>query len=148
MAIYYDQKHSPINIRDIVYLWVTRKLNKGYRIPHSSTLNVIKTGLFKVLERIGKGAVRLDLPAHIKIHLVVSIVHLSPAQTDPYGRALVTVGRVTEAAEDVSVADVPELTTTPAVDAPPALPTAPGEAQRYIVDRILTKELRRKLGTK
>ena len=147
MAIYYDQKHSPIQIEDMAYLNLTRKLNHGYRIPYASKLDVIRTGPFKVLERVGKNAFRLELPTHMKIHPVISAVHLSPAQPDPYQRPPVAVGQITEAATD-ETEETAQHNDNTSTSHPPPLPSAPGEPQRYIIDRILTKELRRKPGTR
>ena len=38
-----------------------------------------KIGAFKVLSKVSKLAYKLDLPPHIKIHPVVSVIHLEPA---------------------------------------------------------------------
>ena len=45
-------------------------------------------GLFRVLEKIGKLAYRLELPETWEIHKIVSIAHLepTPAEEDPYHR--------------------------------------------------------------
>ena len=73
--------------------WVKLRLRpKTYRLPsvEKQKLGPQFLGPFRVLEVVGRGnAVRLELPAAMKIHPVISVIHLEPARvpgTDPYGR--------------------------------------------------------------
>ena len=84
MAEYYDKKHSQTKPADSVYLKVVRSVDKGYRILNSTTLDPIKIGPFKVISKVRKLAYKLNLPPHIKIHPVVSVIHLEPAIPNPY----------------------------------------------------------------
>jgi hypothetical protein len=87
---YYDRKHIAkfFNIGDRVYL----RLHKGYLVPQAAVLGRKLgqqfTGPFRITERVGRSAYRLAVPQHWKIHNVVSIDHLEPAQMDPFGRQL------------------------------------------------------------
>ena len=89
MKRYYDDRHTPkyFDIGSFVHL----RLHKGYQVPG---ITYRKTGQqavgpFKVLERIGTLAYRLELPPNLRVHPVISIAHLEPATDpteDPYQR--------------------------------------------------------------
>lgn len=74
--------------------YVSLRLHRGYTVPGLRERNPKLTqqfgGPFKILERIGKLAYRLELPASMaRMHPVVSIAHLEPAtapHADPYHR--------------------------------------------------------------
>jgi len=84
----YDRTHTHkhFNVGDRVYV----TLHKGYDIPDTKTLGPKlsrqRTGPFKILERVGRLAYRLELPLHWRIHPVISIAHLEPAKEDPFDR--------------------------------------------------------------
>ena len=83
----YDSTHKALRIQEgsMVYL----RLHHGYSIPGvNPKLSNQRVGPFKVIERVGNLAYRLDLPAIMRIHPVISIAQLEPAsdQADPYGR--------------------------------------------------------------
>jgi chromodomain-containing protein len=84
----YDRTHTHkhFNVGDRVYV----TLHKGYDIPDTKTLGPKlsrqRTGPFKILERVGRLAYRLELPLHWRIHPVISIAHLEPAKEDPFNR--------------------------------------------------------------
>lgn len=79
---------------------VLLNLHKGYKLPgggnHKFTQQ--RVGPFKVLERIGNLAYRLELPPRWSIHPVISIAHLSPmpAGDDPFQRALPSLPEIIE----------------------------------------------------
>jgi hypothetical protein len=86
----YDQKHKPMFFKPGEY--AALQLHRGY-IPGLKGRNVkIEqqfTGLYEILERVGKLAYRIELPPTLRIHPVVSVVHLEPAPrpaADPYRR--------------------------------------------------------------
>ena len=85
----YDSKHKAMffDVGDFVHL----RLHRGYQMAGvlSRKLGQQFAGPFEVVERIGRLAYRLKLPATMKIHDVVSVAHLEPATDptkDPYGR--------------------------------------------------------------
>ena len=88
MKEYYDAHHQPIffNVGDLVKL----RLHRGYKVPGvSSKFGQQFVGPFKVLERIGRLAYRIQLPPNMRIHDVVSVAHLEPTTnpaSDPYER--------------------------------------------------------------
>ena len=84
---YYDKSHKPLNLAkgSTAYL----RLHQGYEIPGTTNhkLHQQRVGPFKVLDKVGQLAYRLELPPVMKIHPVVSVVQLEPGkQQDPYGR--------------------------------------------------------------
>ncbi|RKF57458.1 hypothetical protein GcC1_189022, partial [Golovinomyces cichoracearum] len=93
MKKYYDDKHMPMffSVGDFVML----RLHKGYTIPIAKLitkkLQQQLVGPFKVTERIGKLAYRLDIPANWKIHPIVTIAQLEPTSdpnNDPNSRKI------------------------------------------------------------
>lgn len=119
MAKYFDAKHTPLKNMDKVWLKLAKGVHNGYRLPNMSALDVIKTGPFSIKKKIGKLAFELDLPNHMKIHPVISCIHLEPATEDPFNREL-----------------------------PPPAPILVDGEERYLIDRILRKEQRRQRGDK
>ena len=119
MAQYYDAKHTPINMGDQVYLRLAKETKFGYRLPNSNTLDVIRSGPYKVLEEVNSLAYRLELPPHVKIHPVISVLHLEHANKDEFKRKK-----------------------------PPPAPILVGGEERYVIDRFPKKEQRRQPGDK
>ena len=65
------------------------RLHKGYKVPGvHKKLGQQRIGPFKVLQRVGRLAYKLELPPRYKIHPVISVDHLEPAPlgSDPYAR--------------------------------------------------------------
>ena len=84
----YDVSHIPLLMDpgDMAFV----KLHKGYRLPglENPKLSSQRAGPFKILERIGNLAYKLELPPIWKAHPVISIAMLEPAPkgSDPYHR--------------------------------------------------------------
>jgi len=84
----YDKRHQQIYfaVGDFVQL----RLHKGYDIPSNSRkLGQQYADPFRVLEKIGRLAYRLELPDHWRFHPVFSVAHLEPVpdpDKDPFKR--------------------------------------------------------------
>ena len=83
----YDRKHTPmfLKVGDMAFI----RLHKGYSLPYakvSKKLSQQYAGPFKVIERVGRLAYRLEIPEHGSVHNVFSIAHLKPDTpgNDPY----------------------------------------------------------------
>jgi hypothetical protein len=118
MTKYYDAKHTRIKDTDQVWLKLAKGTDVGYRLPHMSALDVRKVGPFPIKRRIGKVAFELELPDYLKIHPVISCVHLEPALPEHLNAR------------------------------PPPPPLTTEEGEKYSIDRIVRKEQRRKPGDK
>ena len=86
---YYDAKHISMFFR--IGEHVHLRLHRGYQMAgvQSRKLGQQFAEPFEVIERIERLAYRLKLPPTMKIHDVVSVVHLKSATapaSDPYGR--------------------------------------------------------------
>ena len=86
MKRHYDRRHRPISFK--VGDKVKVRLHKGYSIalPVSKKYGPQFADPYKVLERIGRLAYRLELPEHWKVHPVISVAHLEPAKDDAFNR--------------------------------------------------------------
>jgi hypothetical protein len=87
IAFYFDRKHKPIELKNYVYIRLTRKpRHTGYSLEGSSCLSPVKMGPFRIVRRVGNLAYELDLPPNLHIHPVISVVHLEQAPDDPWHR--------------------------------------------------------------
>lgn len=71
--------------------------HKGYKTPADGVppkYGPQFAGPYKIVERVGRAAYRLELPPNSKIHGVISIDHLEPYELDPFGRSLPYAGPV------------------------------------------------------
>ena len=95
---YYDSSHKPLSVPKGSSVFL--RLHHGYKIPGVTNhkLHNQRVGPFKVLEKVGKLAYRLELPPLMLMHPVVSVAQLEPAQaaSDPYGRRRAAVPEVEE----------------------------------------------------
>ena len=89
----YDRKHQPLFMK--VGEWAMLRLHKGYSIP--ATVGVTKkltqqyVGPFRILEKVGHLAYKLDVPRDWRIHPVFSVAQLEPAPPpalDPFSRPI------------------------------------------------------------
>ncbi len=66
-------------------LWINKSLLKdGYsKSQEFDKLSAKRFGPFTVLGLVGKNAVRLELPSHVKIHDVVNVMHTNPYSKQP-----------------------------------------------------------------
>ena len=86
MSHYYNKNHMTKDMTSQVYIRMVKGINRGYRLPGSTALSVVKQGPFKVLRKIGRLAYELELSPNIRIYPVISIIHLEPVIPDPYDR--------------------------------------------------------------
>lgn len=63
---------------DYVFLRVSGSAEKGYSLPNSLKLSVLRRGPFLVLKKVSPLAYRLQLPDTWRIHPVISVAHLEP----------------------------------------------------------------------
>lgn len=87
----YDRKHQPLFMK--VGEWAMLRLHKGYNIP--ATAGVTKkltqqyVGPFRIVEKVGRLAYKLDVTPDWRIHPVLSVAQLEPAPPpadDPFAR--------------------------------------------------------------
>ena len=88
IAIQYDVKHRVPELTNSVYLKMAKTGVPGYHLPKSSSLSTKKVGPFKIAAKVGPLAYRLELPESMKIHPVISVIHLEQAKPDSFGRQI------------------------------------------------------------
>ena len=84
----YDRSHKPLDLEEGSQVFL--RLHHGYELPGitNKKLHQQRAGPFKVLEKVGQLAYRLELPPVMQIHPVISIAQLEPVPetVDPYAR--------------------------------------------------------------
>ncbi|RAO67921.1 uncharacterized protein BHQ10_003933 [Talaromyces amestolkiae] len=91
MAFYFDQKHKPVEMKNKVYIRLTRKPgHNGYKADGSTVFSPLKIGPFPIKRRIGNLAYELELPPDLSIHPVISVIHLEQAPEDEWDRPVTT----------------------------------------------------------
>lgn len=88
MAMSFDANHQPPQLEGKAYIRLVRRGKRGYSVPQSSKLSPIVQGPFPIKRRVGELAYELELPSHLKIHPVISVIHLEQAYDDEYGRTI------------------------------------------------------------
>ncbi|TPX18040.1 uncharacterized protein E0L32_011859 [Thyridium curvatum] len=99
MKIYYDDQHSKlqdISVGDFVYVKLAKPGDRGYHLNNQTKLSFRKTGPFKVLEKAGPLAYKIQLPPWLKWNPVISVSHLHPAKDDTFQRPQPTPGAITK----------------------------------------------------
>jgi hypothetical protein len=91
MKFHYDRRHTAMFLAPGD--WSLLRLHHGYNIPAkvNPKLGQQYAGPFKVLEKVGRLAYRLQIPDHWKVHDVFSVAQLEPAPppgSDPYNRPI------------------------------------------------------------
>ena len=89
MSMYYDKRHQPVELSGSAYIRLATGIKKGYWLPNSLSLSVIKTGPFPIKRKVGNLAYELQLPKRMsRMHPIISVIHLEPAPPDPYNRTV------------------------------------------------------------
>jgi hypothetical protein len=83
-----DRKHGPMFFQVGHYVNL-RLATQRHKIPSLANVKLGQqyVGSFRIIERVGRLAYRLEIPAHWKVHDVFSIGHLEPEHApdiDPY----------------------------------------------------------------
>lgn len=88
IARHYNRKHKDIEFRkgSMVFL----RLGVGYKLKGipKQKIGMQRVGPFRVVDKIGRLAYKLELPDTWRIHPVISVAQLEPAPSDPFGRAV------------------------------------------------------------
>lgn len=87
IALTFDRKHMPPAFHDQAYLRLTRT-GRGYKLPASSKLSPTLLGPFPIRRKVSDLAYELILPSHMRLHPVISVIHLEPHETDDFNRHL------------------------------------------------------------
>jgi hypothetical protein len=91
MAYYFDKKHKPVELKGAAYIRLTRRPGHvGYSLEGNTVLSPTKMGPFPIVRRVGNLAYELKLPAELKIHPIISVIHLEQAPNDKFDRAIAT----------------------------------------------------------
>ncbi len=110
--------HKPHSYKVGDKLWIKKCLfEDAYaKSQKSDKLSAKRFGTFHVKKLIGKNAVKLELPSHLKIHDVIHVIHTTPFFEQP---------------PEISAPVPPRPDLVPAV-----------EREEYIIDRILQRRKR------
>lgn len=71
------------SVGDYVWLKNTLFMDAYSRSQESAKLRAKRFGPFRIVELVGKNAVKLELPDHLRIHPVVHVIHTTPHYDQP-----------------------------------------------------------------
>jgi hypothetical protein len=98
MSIYYDRKHLPISFKtgDMAYIRLAGSMEPGFHLQHevSHKLSQQRVGPFRVVEKIGNLAYKLDIPPTWKIHPIISVAHMERHIPDTFNRSAIVLPEV------------------------------------------------------
>jgi hypothetical protein len=88
IARHYNRKHKDVEFQkgSMVFL----RLGSGYKmrgVPKQK-LGFQRVGPFRVVDKVGRLAYKLEFPDDWRIHPVISVAQLEPAPSDPFGRTV------------------------------------------------------------
>ena len=86
MSILYDAKHRSSSLTGKVYIKIAKQGHLGYHIPRFSSLTAKKLDSFRIIRKIGNLTYELKLPINMKIHSVISVIHLKQTKEDGFER--------------------------------------------------------------
>ena len=90
MSILFDKKHRPSNLKGKVYLKLTKTKHVKYHVSGSSFLTIKKLGSFNIKKKMNDLAYELNFFSSMKIHSVISVVHLKQIKYDEFDRNVFT----------------------------------------------------------
>ena len=76
MTIQFDKKHCSSNLQDKVYVKLIKKNHMKYHVSLSSSLTIKKLESYFIKQKINFLIYEIDLSFDMKIHFVISIIHL------------------------------------------------------------------------
>jgi hypothetical protein len=87
IARHYNRKHKDVEFEkgSMVFL----RLGSGYKMKGvpKQKIAMQRVGPFRIIDKIGRLAYKLEFPPTWRIHPVISVAQLEPAPADPFGRA-------------------------------------------------------------
>ena len=84
MAALWNAKHRSPNLKKKVYLKMTKQNRSNYHLPKSNFLSIKKLSSFSIKKKVKNLIYELELSTSMKIHLVVSIIHLKQAKENDF----------------------------------------------------------------
>ena len=86
MTIQFDKKHRLSNLQDKVYVKLVKKDHMKYHVSLSSSLTIKKLKLYFIKRKINFLIYEIDLSFNMKIHFVISIVHLKQVKKNIFNK--------------------------------------------------------------
>lgn len=87
MAIFFNLKHTLPTFNERVYIRLAKN-GQGYEVPSSSKFSPLALGPFQTKHKVSNLAYKLELPANMKIHPAISIIHLEQHAPDKSNRRI------------------------------------------------------------
>ena len=84
MMTYYNRKHQSIQLTEQIYVKIAWSIKHRYKLSESSVLFIKKIDSFWIIKWVSLLVYNLDLSKSMKIHSVISIIHLKQAQSNLY----------------------------------------------------------------
>ena len=115
MTIFWNEKHRSLELHDKVFLKMAKQKAIDYHLSKSSSLIVKKIDPFSIKKKIKNLVYELKFLRSMKIHLVISVIHLKQAREDDFEK------KTTSASSGSVIVN---------------------EAPQWVVDRVVEKKIR------
>ena len=86
MSILFDKKHRSFHLKEKVYLKLIKVKRIDYHVSNQFFLMVKKLKPFSIKRKISDLAYELTLFSFMKIHSVISVIHLDQTRKDTFER--------------------------------------------------------------
>ena len=88
MTILFDVKHKSLDLSEKVYLKLAKTEKSKYHLSRTSFLSIRKLKSYKILKQVFSLTYELNLSSSMKIHFVISIIHLEQTKKNKFERTI------------------------------------------------------------
>ena len=105
MIFIYNVKHRIFNLFEKVYLKMMRTENVDYHFFNNLNLLIKKIKFFRIKRKVNNLTYELKLSKHMRIHNVISIIHLKQIHFDDYERNILILDSIKHDEKELYVID-------------------------------------------
>ncbi len=93
MLIRFNAKHKLSDLKKKVFLKFIKSEKSEYQVFNHFSLSSKKIDLFQIVKKLSSLTYELDLSSSMKVHFVISVIHLEQANEDQYNRDISKISK-------------------------------------------------------